>query len=1201
MKCNFSDFWRRIQIAGFLIASILGCLVGTALGQVPTGVPGVPVGLDPLPPPFPPNTDREWEFDALDIVMSKLFDDPAATPEERAAALQAIIDSSKDLTNSAAQLYLGRLIDRMLEKVPEGIGRDALKDFLERMVERVVPERSRPSLEDRLGAMFDVLEQRYPNRVYPIRILKDIVMEVVGPYLPDIQVRVDAFHVIGALVIYLDVSRRVGRENPLLDRIPAEQFNEAFAQITLDGRERLGEADRIRSAAQDRSYQLRYQRALARSLEEQRRQQELPRTGQTYHGGGGGYATSRPSPPPHPNRTFGSITFSKSGPDGVSYSYSGNFGGSEPGPIDFLPLLAQAFQREHLANLMILSSRGAENELGSSRDTSRQSGESADGWYLPTSLSTGAKSRPVLPAIRHVKPLTEMISYEYSIEGDENPLGFAFAADTSATRTPYNGAISTCTQTTFGLIVDDIVSDNGLLIYEFGSGPVQMFGAQWFVIITDGTARIRNPVVAPHETFQPGTRLLTYQVLLPDRKSIQEIFHHVKDTLSRRFRIEFAGEAAPPNWIKDAELVHDRLIARIVHRGEDTSAELKIVMWPRTYLVAAGSARIFRVPLQPGENYFSAQLPWYPGACSVDLQHEGRQSLAFLQREIVPLGDTRIAESTGSRELRKGLIPLLGYQRGVRLKGKPAVAHFPFASFKQRWMDLENSSGLIVDVTAERSLELTVRLRTHLRGAIDQGPVAKVKLSPGRHSIEIPWARFSEIPAGAYGATMWLAESGPEVEEVDAIIHQVAIATTEQWGRYLNVGEWQVDFVQPIDHACVIADLLPATKEAPLWFPLSPSDLPQELCEYARLRVRVGESKLTSVSKSKSQSLSQNSIGIRLARLSESHPRDDRQLASAFHPEFGCLQLKAPNSPQSEFTIIPEQLIGRSFGVQIGKGPVPAGHREWRTFAFLATGLILLVFTTRVLRRRHIVLRGSFILACVGFALAPFLPNPSEVGSQNVARKGVYWPYKDDSLVLIKESGEQVKVLPSLGPTIVDPIGPSPDLMAQQATSTELTESAERKLPFADFSAGRVTVFGSEVGGFNSTGGYSRAEVIDARRDGQNEQVLSVTASTANDAHAGVYFKNPSEGISLRDARSFRFDARSERGQADWVLEIKQGENVLAACQVVIPQGDWHVVDIPLDKLDELATKSVPTFDELVFKFTSPQTHLLLDNLRLIR
>src|SRR5262249_47953765 len=158
----------------------------------------------------------------------------------------------------------------------------------------------------------------------------------------------------------------------------------------------------------------------------------------------------------------------------------------------------------------------------------------------------------------------------------------------------------TCTQTTFGATVESIAAEDGLLFYEF-LVPAQkrsdrLYGAQWLAVLAPDHVYLSNPMVPRHRQYEPGVRLVSYQVLAADRRVIKQVFDAVKAAMARRHAVHFQAEALPPTWVRDATIERNCLTAYIRHRGLPTDVKIEVRAWPRTYAVAGEARRDYRVP-----------------------------------------------------------------------------------------------------------------------------------------------------------------------------------------------------------------------------------------------------------------------------------------------------------------------------------------------------------------------------------------------------------------------------------------------------------------------------------------------------------------------------------------------------------------------------------------------------------------------------
>jgi hypothetical protein len=871
--------------------------------------------------------------------------------------------------------------------------------------------------------------------------------------------------------------------------------------------------------------------------------------------------------------------------------------GSEESPLVARSECAQAFQRDHLLAMIRGKVARQDTEEESRQPPSARVKRdpicSTVFWGLPKRLR-GTYPRYAAPVIQRIKPETLMAAFEYA-RGDSEPLALVFAADSSATLSAYRGAVSTCIQTTFGFVVENVYSQDGLLVYQFSPrearGRVRYYGAQWLVAMKGKEATICSPVIPDSRHYPPGIRLISWQVLAKDRMAIREIYRYFRRALSARHETRLQWQKAPETWIQDATMNRDRLTASVFHRGLPSVAEVEVRMWPRTYDVAEGTRLVYHVSLERGVNFFSARLPWFPGAASVEVRDGASKSLSFLQREVVPLADTHVSETAGSTELREGLMPLLGYQRGIVATGKAPMIHLPFASFKQRPLDLRRTTGMAFDLDVDVATELTARVRTRLVGPLDQGPVAYMKLHAGRNTIELPWSSFDTVPASGFGVTVHLQACDKKSQMVEATIRQAAVVSDSQFGRYLGTGSVVIDFGAPPDLAVVHDHLVTYSSKPPAWLPpLTAEEEPaKRLAGQIRILAPGHEHPVRLMLSEKGV---QDRLGVEATTIG----------ACTFHPASGLIGGKPAISAGVIAFPLPERMLNRMAAFELGP-PRSGRSQAWRTASLAAVCLGGVMFVGVVYwagRRGFRVSRRGALLAAsllgvsaitAGFCYA-FIPRSAPFN--------VSWPYEDGKLELVSQEEPNFAVMPTIGPAVVDPIGPSPDIKVRDSSSLPRSATAAEETIFADFNRGRVTVFGGTVGGFTSPGAECTAECVDAVRDGNVGKVLQIKSVVPPSSFSGVWFTNPPNGIDTSPYRIIRFDARSDGVGASWTLEFKRQKQIIGACRIVLPGGQWYPVDVPLADLARSQPGAL-AFDELVFKFTAPSSSVLLGNVRFVK
>ncbi len=530
-----------------------------------------------------------------DVILRRIYDDPASTPEELARARQALGQANaalyaefRNLPSDAKALlygkYVGRLADWLKSNLPPGLPIDPLIDWAEdrlgKVIDRIIPERTRPSYQQQLESLIQTLRDRRPEAGPVIDIFGAQLVEWVSPESAEFE----------RLILELQGHEDAG---------------------SVRARALRGEvSDRVMEQAIFHSIQEERKREEARRQQEEAEQQRQygTTTFATGYYSGSGYRSG--NGPSGSNSGGGSISFGQPF-DGVSTGRSGGGGGSQSGgsfagsisfggsfdgvsfggegePAEGESRLAQAFQQLGMEHLLKPVARAEVAPAPEPADPSPPERKPAH-WFLPNDLGLGTSVTFVSPAIQQIKPNETLAVFEYRCAA-ERPLAFVFAADTSATLAPYSGAISTCTQTTFDCEVRNIYSENGLLVYEFQKrgpeGGEVLYGAQWLASLHRGEARLVNPVIPPHRKHPAGTRLLAFQMLTPNRRLIQQVYRHFTAAISAEHNVKATDEVLPDTWIRDAQLDRDRLVVRVARRGTATTVDVLVKYWPRTYSVA---------------------------------------------------------------------------------------------------------------------------------------------------------------------------------------------------------------------------------------------------------------------------------------------------------------------------------------------------------------------------------------------------------------------------------------------------------------------------------------------------------------------------------------------------------------------------------------------------------------------------------------
>lgn len=1162
------------------------------------------------PPPLPPLPTRDWSVDAPDLVMSHLFDDPASTPEEiadsrkalartQSALLAELQNVPSDVKALYFQRFVERLFGRLKERIPEGLPSDPLIDLAEKaldnLVDRIIPERSRPSHQAQVEQLLQALKERHPEADIVIEVFAEALFDLTGPYLAvstsledGVRTATATYAYGEALFISVDVARREGRPNPLTDRIPREEFEQVLQELQDYEQEEQEGARLIREQANDFRMSTIISRIIQKAVQEQARQQAEQYRYTTFTTGPS-YSGSYSSGYYHGGSSGGGLPSGANITMGVTYD--GIYLGAEesPAPAPWQP--APTFEQETLLAAVdetLLPDVAPILPAAPDRAVSRHDPEH---WFLPDDLGPETSHTFVVPAIQQVKSQDQLGVFEYR-NREHKPIAFVFVADTSATLQAYSGAVSTCTQTTFGCELLDIVSDQGLFYYVFqqpdpDSGRI-LFGAQWLAVISDKTATFSHPVIPQPRRFAPGTRLVTYQVLAHDRTLIRTIRAHVESTLAANRQVTHTPQELPETWIRDAQLFRDRVVVQVRHRGAPTTAKVLVKFWQRTYAAGDSAPLEFQIPLEKGDNALTARLPWFPGACSVEVDDGVSKSLAFLQREIVPLGDTQLEETAGSPRLREGLLPLLGFQRGVVASGTPAFVYLPFDSFKQRAIGLGDTTGLAFDVDVTTPTRLSVRLQTDLQEAPADSTAMHVELHPGRNAVELPWPDQTHPLGAAYGVILSLCDLDGTPVTTHATIRQVALITSRDFGRHLRVGNIGIDFGDAPEIAVVTGYLAPASPRRPLWLPPEPSQAPARSRIAGRVRIVTSD----------------KTVLPRLLLPAEpfqnaEHRNKTEIRTMGFCPDDGWSVLPSSVHGDEIAVVLPQGVMGRTVAFEIGSDTKPWMTPGMAAGAVVVAVLVICLLLCRGKTRRWATLigrhRAGVAAAVVGGVALWTMSDRSLDG----APAGVYWPFQDAPVTMRSERTTET-VLPTIAPSIVDPIAPAPALKVSLPA-----EGAPRRgdtdTVFADFRQGCKTVFGAQVGGFADSGASCTAECVPVSGEAPAATALQILAHVPPGGYAGVWLPNrPAAGINLADFKRIRFEARSAEVQTVCVIEIKRHRAILGACRAVIPTGRWNRLEIPIDDLVPRDTK-LHGFDEIVFKFTEPSTHLLIANLRFAR
>lgn len=1200
-----------------------------------------------------PVSNNSWDLRVNQIhrIVIPVFDDEASTPEDVAAAQDAFIQEMQNLPHDAKELLLGKLVNFVVEGMPTELVADDLADLIGEIVDRSVPERTRPSHQDRLNALAKQLEGRLPGDTIPLALIGAVVTELISPALAQTTALENAVRSLVAWGRVLDANKRLNRE-PVIsvpklvrDAIAArEEVQAASAEDMQQVRDLLNEiSNHVQAEA--------IRRAQAQSREQQRKREEEARKPQreTRHTTGpsapaapvspsfggssgassssnqssGGSSSSSSSAANSSGSFNGNITIGNVGRDGVRYSTSpspgyytksaapkpsyqgggysgggigygmfgyyinGGFIASEGEPTDVPVEDAQQFQQAHVA--VVGEGKPSPSNPGPLETDASQRPDrtAASYWKLPSEIA-GCSAQPVAPVVRKLYPGVPMQTFAYYAAGSSDPIAFTFAADTSANLTPFPSSIATCTHTTFGAEVVDVSEHHGLLLYEFRKiapeGTLTFFGAQWLIVARDEQVTMTNPMLPVHQKYEVGSQLFTYQVLSPNLATVRDVFHQVVAEWDAEHLVKRPRATLPKTWIKDASVQRDRLNVKIHRRHSAGAVKLNVRMWPRTYSVNAGTGLDYQVPLMQGDNYLTLQLPWFPGACSVELSDGKSKSLAFLQREVVPLGTTHIADTIGAEHLRPKALPLLAKSRGVLLAGQKPQVYLPLASVKQRQVDLRQTTGLVVDVELATPATLQLTLQTDLLRNDRDGPQATVQLGAGHHTLELPWSKFDDRPTSGFGVFLSLQPRG--AKSMEARLRQLAVVHTHELGTQFQLGTFDLVLEQPPESAIFSVKQAINRPFRPAWLPTWRGKTSGNLTWGARLwlsepsgtcRPAVAFRKRTDVTGRRQRSAEDS--GLRLGQLS-SH---------VFRGGWETLRLYSTKNQWR--CALPE--VRSASGVSVELHPLAPSRRSGSEGLGHALAVSLLVASGLLWWRGFARWKtASFVIG----ALLAEMTTLYQPAAPTVAPLENPTCYAElPPLRLLKRTGQQRPFL-TIGPTLIDPIAPAPNMTI--GGGVRPVADVERTV-FADFAGGRTTAFGGSVGGFASPGAQCSAECIRTTRGGKSTSVLKVTGTAPPDGYLGVWFANRRpRGMSFRSYRTLQFSAQAQGRAAVWDLELKGNGAILGSCQIAAPPGEWHDFQVPLSEL--LSIESADLVDEIVFKFGEQTTSVLIDSVCLV-
>ncbi len=403
-------------------------------------------------------------------------------------------------------------------------------------------------------------------------------------------------------------------------------------------------------------------------------------------------------------------------------------------------------------------------------------------WYLPMDLA-GATGEACVPAASVLHGDVPMRTFSYPTKG--GPATLVFAADATRTGKPYEGAIATCTMTTNGVRLKDIDSANGFLIYQFespesGAAAGCYYGLQWTAEIGPERVLISNPPIPEAQSSPAGTRLITCQVHGPTPAACMAVLEaFIGNVAASGRKVLLHREELPACFLRDARMDGTRLEAEVFNRFVGMlPAEVTVRLWPKTYDPARPASLACILPLVGGVNRCVFRLPHVAGAASIEIKSGKSRSLAFLQREIVPLGErTQVAEIAGSEGLAAGTLPLLGNRRGFRLSGDSPAIFVPFASVKRRPCDVSGWETLGIEGVCATGFRCAVQFIEKPEDIVLAAQGTGKEVAPGKFRLVAPLRpRLGQNPR-LLGAVIQLTPSGASVGgRIDLEVRDLCLA-----------------------------------------------------------------------------------------------------------------------------------------------------------------------------------------------------------------------------------------------------------------------------------------------------------------------------------------------------------------------------------------------------------------------------------------